>query len=95
MDFIFIKKEKRLTELSIHIKGPQGNKYQFSQKSNLILILLSETYVFISYPTIGPWLIIEKESITSQIQFLWFKKKKKTFNSWKGKGWKDNEVFSV
>ena len=76
MDFIFIKKEKRLTELSIHIKGPQGNKYQFSQKSNLILILLSETYVFISYPTIGPWLIIEKESITSQIQFLWFKKKK-------------------
>lgn len=46
-----------LMELSIHIKGTQVNKYQPSEKSNLMLILLSEAYVFISDPAIGSWLI--------------------------------------
>lgn len=39
-------------ELSVHIKGIQVNKYQPSEKSNLMLILLSEAYVLISDPAI-------------------------------------------
>lgn len=52
-------------ELSIHTKGPQVNKHQPSEKSNLMLILLPEAYVFVSDPAIDPWLITEKENITS------------------------------